>query len=47
MPVQAAPARNIMDDLMTQSSGSKATRSDDDVMSALLDMSSNDTNASI
>lgn len=47
LPVQAAPARNIMDDLMTQSSGSSNTRSDDDVMSALLDMSSNDKNASI
>lgn len=45
-PAQAAPTRNIMDDLMTQSSGSSNTRSDDDVMSALLDMSSNDNNAS-
>ena len=44
--MQAAPTRNIMDDLMTQSSGSSNTRSDDDVMSALLDMSSNDNNAS-
>ena len=46
-PVQTASPRSIMDGLMAQENNAVGSRSDDDVMSALLDMSANDKNASV